>query len=364
MDRATKTLAPGSLVDLVEDRGAPLGTAYFNPHSLIAARILTSDAGAQIDAAFFRERFERARALREKLYRKPFYRLIHAEADACPGLVVDRYGDTLVAQSGTAGMDALSAHWLEALRDEFAPRAVLLKSDAPARAHEGLKNDVRIVHGALHETFVEEAGVRHRIDPEHGQKTGWFYDQRDNRAFLVSLARDAALLDAFSYTGALALAALKGGAKSALLLDSSQSALDLATETARTHDLSNRAEFRRADVLEELDELAPAGERFDIVSCDPPPFVRSKKDLESGARGYRKLARLAAALVAPGGFLALSSCSHAIAADRFQTECAAGIVRSGRAARLIRASGAAPDHPVHPMLPETAYLKSLVYQLD
>jgi 23S rRNA (cytosine1962-C5)-methyltransferase len=365
MDRASKALPPGTLVDVVDDKEAQFGTAYFNPHSLIAARLLMPRPGAKIDAEFFRERFERARALRDKLIGAPFYRLIHAEADFCPGLVVDRFDDVLVAQSGTAGMDALSPLWIDALRAEFSPRGLLIKSNSPSRAHEGLKDDVRIAHGDLAPgVHVEEAGVRHRVDPINGQKTGWFFDQRDNRAFLIALAKSATLLDAFSYTGALGLGALKAGAKSAVFLDSSQSALDAATETARAHDLTDRSEFRRCDVLVELEELAPSGERFDIVACDPPPFVRSKKDLESGARGYRKLARLAAPLVAPGGFLCLSSCSHAINAERFQQECALGLARAGRAGRLIRASGAAPDHPVHPMLPETAYLKSLVYQLD
>jgi len=365
MDRATKALPAGALVELVEDRGASIGSAYFNAHSLIAGRLLSRTPDAKIDADFFRDRIERARALRDKLYDRPFYRLIHAEADGCPGLAIDRYDDVLVAQSGTAGMDALSPLWLEALRAEFEPRAVLIKSDSPARAHEGLNAAVRLAHGALSRpTFVDEGGLRHLVDPMHGQKTGWFYDQRANRAFLIALAERATLLDAFSYTGALGLGALKAGAKAALLLDSSQSALDLAAQTARSSGLASRVEFRRCDVLAELEELAPTNERFEIVSCDPPPFVRSKKDLESGARGYRKLARLSAGVVAQGGFLALSSCSHAIDAERFQSECAAGIARTGRGARLIRASGAAPDHPVHPMLPETAYLKSLVYQLD
>ena len=365
MDKASKALVPGAIVDVVDDKECQFGTAYFNPHSLIAARILSPKLGAKIDRDLFRERFERARALREKLFAKPFYRLIHAEADFCPGLVVDRFDDVLVAQSGTAGTDALAPLWLEALRAEFSPRAIVVKSNSPSRTHEGLKDDVRVAYGNLADpAHVEEAGIRHRIDALTGQKTGWFYDQRDNRAFLISLAKDATLLDAFSYTGALALGALKAGAKSAVLLDSSQSALDAATVTAREYDLTGRAEFRRCDVLVELEELAPAGEFYDIVSCDPPPFIRSKKELEAGARGYRKLARLAAPLVAPGGFLCLASCSHGIDADRFQQECAMGIARSGRPARLIRSAGASPDHPVHPMLPETAYLKSLVYQLD
>jgi 23S rRNA (cytosine1962-C5)-methyltransferase len=364
MDKAAKALPPGTIVDLVDDKDVGVATAYFNPHSLIAARVLATHTGAKIDAAFFHERFDRAHAMRKKVVAGRHYRLVHAEADQCPGLIIDRFDDVFVVQSGTAGMDALEPHWLQALKDDFKPRAILIKSNAPARSHEGLKEDVRVAHGDAAIVEVEEAGVRHRIEPLAGQKTGWFFDQRDNRAFLIGLAKGATLLDAYAYVGPLALGALKAGAKSAVLLDSSQAALDTAAATAKKHGLDAKCDFRRCDALEELEELGPSGERFDIVSCDPPPFVRSKKDLESGARGYRKLARLAAALVTHGGFLCLASCSHAIAMDRFQLECALGLARAGRTARLIRASGAAADHPVHPMLPETAYLKSLVYQLD
>lgn len=364
MDKVAKALSPGTIVDVVDDRNDVIGTGYFNPHSLIAARMLVPSGGAKIGEAFFRDRFDRARTLRDKLFDRPFYRLIHAEADGCPGLVIDRFDDVFVAQSGTAGMDALEPHWLAALKAEFTPRAIVVKNDAPSRAYEGLKEDTRIAHGDLIEAVVEEAGIRHKIDPLGGQKTGWFFDQRANRKFLIDLVKGATMLDAFCYTGALALGALKAGAKSVVLLDSSQSALDRAAETARAHNLVDACEFRRADIMEELDELGPTVERYDIVACDPPPFVRSKKDLESGSRAYRKLAKLSAPLVAPGGFLSLASCSHSIPADRFQQECAVGIARAGRTARLIRASGAAPDHPVHPMLPESAYLKSLVYQLD
>jgi 23S rRNA (cytosine1962-C5)-methyltransferase len=262
-------------------------------------------------------------------------------------------------------MDALATLWIDALRAEFKPRAILIKSNSPSRAHEGLKDDVRVAHGDKDVTAtVEESGVRHTVDPLHGQKTGWFFDQRDNRAFLVALAKGATVLDAYAYIGAFGLGAAKAGAKSVVLLDSSQTALDAAARTAKENGLDKRCELRRCDVFEELEELGPSDERFDIVACDPPPFVKSKKDLESGARGYRKLARLAAPLVNPGGFLALSSCSHAIDAERFALECAQGVFRAGRTGRVIRATGAAPDHPVHPLLPETAYLKSLVYQLD
>jgi 23S rRNA (cytosine1962-C5)-methyltransferase len=365
MDRATKTLAPGSLVDVTGEQGNSFGTATLNPHSLIAARILSPDRTASIDKGFFAQRFETARRLRDALMSTPFYRLIHAEADGCPGLVIDRFDDVFVAQSGTAGMDSLEIHWLAALTDMFAPRAIFIKNDAPARAHEGLADDVRCAFGdETARVTVEEGGVIHHFAPTAAQKTGWYFDQRDNREFLVRLSGDKSVLDAFSYTGALALAAARHGAKRALMLDSSAPALEQAMMTARKNHLPDTIEARRCDAMIELEAMGPQGERFDIVSCDPPPFVRARKDLEAGARGYRKLARLCAELVSPGGLLCIASCSHAISAERFQQECAIGIHRTGRQARLIRVSGAGPDHPVHPMLPETAYLKSLVYCLD
>ena len=364
MDTPAKALAPGSLVEVWGDDGLLLGTAYFNPHSLIAARILLPRMSGPIDAVFFQDCVSRAKVLREKLFAAPYYRLIHGEADGLPGLLVDRFRDVLVVQSGTAGMDALEPLWLEALHQVLQPRAIVIKSDAPARAYEGLKEDVRVAFGTLDNgVIVEESGVRFGVDPIGGQKTGWFFDQRDNREFLIRLAKDAAVLDAYSYIGAFGLGALKQGAASALLVDSSEPALARASRAAKENDIAG-CTTRRADVVEELERLAGQAQRFDIVSCDPPPFVRSKKDLETGAKAYRKLARLSAPLVTPGGFLFLASCSHAISADRFQDECAIGIARAGRVARLIRASGASADHPMHPMLPESAYLKALVYALD
>ncbi|MGH8323556.1 MAG: class I SAM-dependent methyltransferase, partial [Steroidobacteraceae bacterium] len=194
------------------------------------------------------------------------------------------------------------------------------------------------------------------------QKTGWYYDQRDNRAFMAALAKGKSVLDAYSYTGGFGIAAAKAGAKETICLDSSAPALALAEESAAANSVSIRAV--KADVFEELERLAGAKETFDIVIADPPPFVRARKDLEPGAKAYRKLARMAAAVTAPNGFLLLASCSHNIPTDRFASECAAGIARTGRRATLIRQAGAGPDHPVHPMLPETAYLKALVYALD
>jgi 23S rRNA (cytosine1962-C5)-methyltransferase len=209
---------------------------------------------------------------------------------------------------------------------------------------------------------VQENGVRYFADVAAGQKTGWYYDQRDNRAFIASLASGKSVLDAYCYSGGFALAAARAGAKEVAGLDSSAPALALAEDAAAAGGLV--CNFVKTEIFEELERLWAAREKFDLVVADPPPFVKAKKDLEAGAKAYRKLARLAASVTAPAGLLLLASCSHNIAAERFAQECAAGIARAGRIARLIRQSGAPCDHPIHPMLPESAYLKALVYALD
>jgi 23S rRNA (cytosine1962-C5)-methyltransferase len=362
MDAAAKALLPGTLLNVTGDDGQDFGTGYFNPRSLIAVRLLARENDVPIDAAFFGARLKRALQLREALYAKPFYRLAHAEGDDLPGLTIDRFGDVLVVQITTAGMENLLTPLKMALEDVLAPATIILRNDAPARELEGLALYVRAEKGAMGRIAVEENGARYFADLGQGQKTGWYYDQRDNRAFIAGLARGKAVLDAYSYTGGFGILAAKAGAKEIISLDSSAAALALAQDSAAANHVSIRA--LKADVFEEMERLAARKETFDIVVADPPPFVKSKKDLEPGAKAYRKLARLAASVTAPGGMLLLASCSHNIPADRFAAECAAGIYRTGRRARLIRSSGAGPDHPVHPMLPESAYLKALVYALD
>ncbi len=259
-------------------------------------------------------------------------------------------------------MEALTETILTALDRVLAPATVVLRNDVPARALEGLESFTRVVKGEAGRVAVEENGLRYFAELASGQKTGWYYDQRDNRAFAASLASGKTVLDSYCYTGGFALAASRAGAKESVGLDSSQPALSLAEESAAANRLSTK--FVKCDVFEELERLAGANEKFDVVIADPPPFVRARKDLEAGAKAYRKLARLAANVVAPNGYLLLASCSHNIAPDRFALECALGVARAGRNARLIRQSGAGPDHPIHPMLPESAYLKMLAYAMD
>jgi len=363
MDAKTKALTPGTIVDARGSDDHDFGTGYFNPRSLISVRLLDARMGVAIDAGFLVERLRRALKLREPMYSAPFYRLVHAEGDGLPGLVIDRFGDVCSLQVTTAGMENLTPALLEALDEVIAPKIVILRNDTPSRALEGLDNYVRVTKGELPARIaVEENGARYVADLAEGQKAGWYYDQRDNRAFIAKLAKGKTVLDAYSYSGGFGVIAAKTGAKSVTAVDSSAPALALAEEAAKANGVTIKTV--KSDVFEELERIAARGETFDIVIADPPPFVKSKKDLEAGARAYRKLARMAAAVTAPGGFLFLASCSHNIPPERFALECSAGVVRTGLSAALIHQSGAGADHPVHPMLPETAYLKALVYALD
>jgi 23S rRNA (cytosine1962-C5)-methyltransferase len=365
MSNVAKALPAGSIVSVAGDDGRAYGTGYFNLKSLISVRIFEGAADEAIDAKFFAKRLSRALALREALYAEPYYRLVHAEGDGVPGLSIDRFGETCVVQVTTAGMEALLVPMLEALDSVIAPACVILRADTPARALEGLPSYVRAAKGEMPSRVgVVENGARYFADPAGGQKTGWYYDQRDNRAFMAALARNKSVLDAYCYTGGFAIALARGGATEVSAIDSSAPALALAEEAAAANGAERICNFVKADVFEELERLAGAAEKFDIVIADPPPFVKARKDLEPGAKAYRKLARLAAGVTAPGGFLCLCSCSHNIPMERFANECAIGIIRTGRRATLIRQAGAGPDHPVHPMLPETAYLKTLVFALD
>jgi 23S rRNA (cytosine1962-C5)-methyltransferase len=357
-----KGLEPGTVVDVQGDDGQAFGSGFFNPKSLIAVRLIGRDLGLSANEAFFTAHLKRALALRDRIYQRPFYRLVHAEGDGLPGLVIDRFGDVLVLQITVAGMEAALPALLAVLNRLIAPKTIILRNDASSRALEGLENYVRVEQGAAGRIAVEENGARYFADLGQGQKTGWYYDQRDNRAFMAALARGQSVLDAYSYTGGFGILAAKAGAKEVICLDSSEPALKLAEDSAAANQVSVRA--IKADVLEEMERLSAQKEKFGIVIADPPPFVKSRKDLEPGAKAYRKLARLAAGITAQGGVLCLASCSHNIPLDRFAAECAAGILKAGRSASLIHSAGAGADHPVHPMLPETAYLKALVYALD
>ncbi|HXQ51370.1 MAG TPA: class I SAM-dependent rRNA methyltransferase [Stellaceae bacterium] len=365
MDAAAKALPRGSLVTVKDASGRALGVATFNANALIAARILDTDAKRAIDRDFFAARIERALALRRRLYDEPFYRLIHAEADGLPGLVIDRYGDVAAAQLNTAGMVALEGEIVHALEATLGAKAIVLRNDATSRAVEGLAEETRVALGTL-EGPVElaENGAVFLADLIGGQKTGWFFDQRENRRFVARLSAGGRVLDAYCYGGGFAIQAALRGADRVLGIDRSEPALALAAQAAERNSVGERCRFARGEAFAELARLGASHERFDVVIADPPAFVRTRKDLGPGLRGYRKLARLASALVAPGGVLFLASCSHNVSPEDFAESVRRGLGDAERTGRIIRASGAAPDHPVHPALPESAYLKALALVLD
>ncbi len=365
MSEAAKALPVGGLVRLVAPDGAGLGTAMFNPHTLIAARRLTTEGEAVIDRAFFARHLRRALALRSRLFDRPFYRLIHAEADGLPALVVDRFGDVVVVQANAAGMDRLLPELVDALDLVLAPSAMVLRNDSPTRALEGLVTETRLIKGSLDGPVrLEENGTVFFADPLGGQKTGWFYDQRDNRGFIARLAGGARVLDLYTYHGGFAVQAACAGAARVEAVDRSEAALAYAARAAGANGVAAVCDFRRADAFTELERLAEAGERFDVVVADPPPFARAKKDVAAASRAYRKLARLGARVTARGGVLLVASCSHNIDPGTFVDLVAYGVADAQRNGRILRQAGAAPDHPVHPLLPETAYLKAVVVHLD
>jgi 23S rRNA (cytosine1962-C5)-methyltransferase len=365
IDAETKALPPGTLATLHRVDGKPLGVGSFNPHALICFRMFDRDPRATIDEGFFVHRLGRALNLRRRMFDRPFYRLIHAEADALPGLIADLFGEVVVLQVNTAGMESLTLTLLAAVDEVLAPNAIVLRNDSRMRAAEGMGSDVVVAKGRVGETIeVREGDLVFAADVVSGQKTGWYFDQRENRAFAAPLAAGGRILDVYCHSGGFAVSAARRGAIEAVGIDSSEAALDLARQAARTNGVDDRCRFRRADVFEELQRLAATGERFRIVVADPPPFVKSRKELGSGLRGYRKLTRLAAALVEPGGFLFVASCSHNVEPGPFAAEVVKGLAGAGRTGRIIRSAGAGPDHPIHTHLPETAYLKSLLMHVD
>ena len=365
MDAEAKALEPGSAVRLADANGKMLAVAQFNPHSLIAARVLSRNHDVIVDDAFFERRLGRALRLRERLYDQPFYRLVHAEADGMPGLVIDRFGDVLVCQANSAGMDGLKALILKSLDRLLMPKCVVFKNDSPIREREGLHLEVEVVKGEISGPIeLQENGLTFLADPIEGQKTGWYFDQRDNRSFAAKLARDQSVLDLYSYGGGFGVTALALGAKEVLAIDRSELALALAKEAGGRNGFADQLITTREEAFSALSRLAKEKQRFGLVVADPPTFVKNKRELKAGLKGYRKLTKAAAPLVKDEGFFAIASCSHNVPIDLFRDEVRKGLSDAGRGGRLIHQAGASADHPSHPMLPESAYLKCLIYCLD
>jgi 23S rRNA (cytosine1962-C5)-methyltransferase len=350
-------LVPGEAVGIADPGGRSLGVGYANPRSLIAVRILSTEDRA-LDVPFFAERLRAAAALRRRV--RPgasAYRLCHGEGDDLPGLIVDRYDDVYVVASHTAGIDRLLPQITDALVRTFHPRGILVKSDSTDRRLEGVEPVIEVVHGEVpDEHTVEIDGVRFVLDLRRGQKTGFFFDQADNRRWLAAHAGGARVLDVFCYVGAWALACARAGAKSVRGYDGSADAVAWAARSAVASGLDTIAKFEKADAFAVLRTLADGSERFDVVVLDPPAFVKSKKKIDEGMRGYREINRLGMALVAPGGILATSSCSRHVDHTAFVGVLQAAADDAKRSARILAVGRQGPDHPVPLKLPEAGYL--------
>ncbi|MCF1710084.1 class I SAM-dependent methyltransferase [Tabrizicola sp. J26] len=364
-DRRTQGLAAGALAVLEDQDRRPLGLVTVNTASKIIARMLDRDPGAVIDESWFASRLSRALALRERLFDAPFYRLVHAEADGLPGIVIDRFGDTAVIQPNAVWAEAHLPALTAALISVTKVAKVIKNGSGRARGLEGLKEETDVLIGTLSGPVpVPMNGATYMADLLGGQKTGLFYDQRPNHAFAQRLAKGAAVLDVFSHVGGFALAALAGGAASALSVDASAAALALASDGAVAMGAGERFATRQGDAFAVLEALGAEGTRFDLVICDPPAFAPAKPAVEAGLRAYERVARLAAPLVSPGGYLVLCSCSHAVDLTAFRNASARGIGRGGRRGQLIHTGFAGPDHPILPQLAEGGYLKALFFRLD
>jgi 23S rRNA (cytosine1962-C5)-methyltransferase len=339
-------------------------TGYYNPHSLIAARVL-EEGVVDIDGDWIEGRLLSALRYREKLdLSRSARRLVHGESDGLPGLIVDQYGKTLAIQSLTAGMDLLLPLVTDRLVGLLQPDCVLVRCDAEIREREGLGSWNRVVHGDLPENPVVEChGIRYTVDLAAGQKTGLFLDQMENIQTLALLTGGKKVLDACCYTGAFALSLAAAGAASVEAFDASGEAIDLAQRNAASNHLEG-IQFSTQDVFEYFARLCREHRGFDLVNLDPPAFAKRKKDVENALKGYRELNRRAFKLLSEGGILCTSTCSHNITREDFLEMLMLAARDAGRSARIIEVRGQAADHPPLLAAPETRYLTCVILEVS
>ncbi len=362
---ALKYLEKGTLVEVQVKKDEPFALAYFNPNNLISARILTYDVKQEINENFFIEKISAAKILRDRFFDKPFYRLIHSEADFLPGLIIDRLDNILSCQISTAGMEKLSPLLISALEKLFPDAAIIFRNDVESRKLEGLELYVKAIKGDIPDKIeIEENGLKFAIDVKSGQKTGWFFDQRKNRDFIGLVSKNCDVLDAFCYLGGFGLNALKNGANSVTFIDSSQEAINHVKQNIALNNFTQKTEIITKKVYETLDNADFQKRQFDVVVLDPPAFIKSKKDFFSGLKGYEKLVKLSANLVKPNGLLMLASCSHNATIGDLIAAANDGFRKSNRRAKLICSFGADLDHPIHPALKESEYLKSITFMVE
>ena len=349
----------GDLANIKSEDGKILGTAYVNPQTLICARLISRKANLKLGSNFFKERLSTALVLREKLFDKPYYRLIFGESDGLPGLVIDRFGDVLSLQITTAGIEQRKEILLGVLVELLNPTAIILKNDNGQRQLEGLSQESEIAYGELPDSLIiEENGAQFKIDIIEGQKTGWFYDHRSSRAQLASLSKNQRVLDLFSYTGAWGIPAALAGATEVTCVDASEGALTLAKENAVLNNVADRMHFERSDVFDFLKQARLDNQLYDIIVLDPPALIKRKKDFKLGYEAYRRLNHLALQVLSKNGILISASCSFHLSRENLHEILRSSGKHIDRHLVFFASGGQGPDHPIDPAAPETEYLKT------
>ena len=355
-----KDIPAGSLCLLQDARGKDLGVGYVNPHSLIAVRLLSRSSDATVSMRWFRKRMEQALQLRELCFAEPFYRGVYGDADGLPGLVIDRFGDYVVLQLNTAGMEALREDLVAAVEKSVQPKGILLRCDSAARKAEGLESYVTVAFGEWPEVLrVRENGVDFDVSGSEGQKTGWFYDHRENRARLQGLVKDRSVLDVFSYVGGWGVQCLAAGASSLDAVDASEQALNLVDHNARLNGLTQEVSTWQGNAFEVLKHLLAEKRHYDVVVMDPPAFIKRKKDFQNGLQAYNQMNEMALRLLNPGGTLVSASCSMHLPHEALMDVVRRSARHVDRHVNVFAQGTQGMDHPVHPAIPETQYLKAI-----
>ncbi|MDG4812647.1 class I SAM-dependent rRNA methyltransferase [Hydrogenovibrio sp. 3SP14C1] len=360
-----KNFEAGQVVTVEAANGKAIGVAYVNPNTLICGRLLSRNPKVQFNQAFLKKRIQAAQALREVNFDAPFYRLVFGESDGLPGLVLDRFGDVFVAQITTAGMESLKEELVQTIENLYHPQALVLRNDSPSRELEGLPLYTEVAIGPLPEEIViEENGAKFAIPTENGQKTGWFYDHRMARGRLQDLVKDKTVLDVFSYLGGWGIEAAVAGAKEVTCVDASTFALDGVDRNAELNGVAEKVITIEGNAFDVLKALASEAHKYDVVIVDPPAFVKRKKDLKAGSEGYRRINELAMRLLNTDGILVSASCSHHMSRDALLQQIQLASRHIDRNIQMFDQGHQGPDHPIHPAIPETEYIKTFFFKVS
>lgn len=357
---ALSGFSAGDLVAVRNTNGKLLGSAYMEPASLICARVYAPNEQRAMDTAFFTSRLEAALAIRQAAFDKPFYRLVYGDSDSLPGMIIDRFGDYLVLQLNNAGLERFCETLLASLVATLKPKGILLRADSRSRREQGLSTESAVVYGDVpHQVELEENGVQFLAPVYDGQKTGWFYDHRMSRARLAPWVKGKSVLDVYSYIGGWGVQAATFGARSVCCLDSSDQALQGVEANARLNQQQSCVTTRRGSAPDVMAAMYSQGSRFEVVILDPPAFIQRKKDLKKGIAAYRRINELGLQLLQPGGLLVSASCSMHLSRADLITAMQQAAVRAGCEIRVVEQGAQGPDHPIHPAIPETEYLKAV-----